>query len=351
MPISLIESNYTMLAAGGTKTFDVNEFVEIYNLIPNGGSITLLNNLTISPTGTPYNGMKFVFNYGGEVIISTFALQIFGYTLTAAEALSAYTIEATYINNSWVVKLNLSKTLGSADSINGGDIIDATIVGSDKLTNSSVTLAKMAPLAARGNIISGGAAGVAQDLIAKTSGQVLAGDGTDVRSLPLAGAITATYSANTLLTALASDSVTTAKILNSNVTTAKIADTNVTIVKVVTDLKTAVSHMDVSFEASEVGEIKIHMPFKGSLTFAYACVSRVLGATDAGTVAFRNNGGAAMTQTTPLSFPASSVVGAGATTNITANNTFVSGDVIFIATAKATAGGRVLLSLTFLKAD
>jgi len=189
MPKSINQEIYTMLAAGGTKTFDVYSSIEEYSLIPNGGSISLLNNLVINPTGAPENGMKFIFHYGGSVTIGSKTLTIFGYAFTAAEALCKYTIECVYVNSSWDVRLILSSDGLGTPSINGSNIQMGTI-DMPQLKASSVALSKIAPLSARGYMTRGGAAGVVEEFDASTSGAILIGDGTDVISVVPTGDVT-----------------------------------------------------------------------------------------------------------------------------------------------------------------
>ena len=89
---------------------------------------------------------------------------------------------------------------------------DATVAAGGALTiaDDAVTNAKLANIA-RGSVKVGGASNAPTDLDAKTSGQILVGDGTDVVSVAVSG--DATLAANGALT-IAADAVTNAKLAN-----------------------------------------------------------------------------------------------------------------------------------------
>ena len=135
---------------------------------------------------------------------------------------------------------------------------------------------------------------------------------------------------------IANDAITTAKILAANVTLAKLES------KLLIDTVVVAA----SFESGEVGAgYKIKMNYAGTIGDIYAVATKALAATDAGTVTIKNNAGTVMTVTTPISFAASDAIGTAYTSAVTANNTFIVGDILTITTAKATVGGKVLISL------
>lgn len=80
-------------------------------------------------------------------------------------------------------------------------------IGTTELANDAVTNDKLANIT-RGSVKVGGASNAPTDLDAKTSGQILVGDGTDVVSVAVSG--DATLAANGALT-IANDAVTLAK--------------------------------------------------------------------------------------------------------------------------------------------
>lgn len=73
----------------------------------------------------------------------------------------------------------------TVDSLAAG----AGTVGTTELADDAVTLAKLADIA-RGSIIVGGASNAPTALSAKTSGQILVGDGTDLASVAVSGDVT-----------------------------------------------------------------------------------------------------------------------------------------------------------------
>lgn len=336
MPKLLSYETYTVAAAGATKAFDVdNTSTDVYKITTTGGgAVALAADMIFTTSGTLRIGQTFVFLYGGQVTIGGFNISFFGTTLSAAQALYEAEITAYYNGTAWEIRVLSDMTTGNVD-LNGANIVAGSIPVT-ALTNSSITLAKMAVLAGRGYLIRGDANGALGGFNAVTSGNLVMGNGTDITSLAMSG--DATINGTGVIT-IANDAVTTAKILNANITTAKLA----------TALATQVVTIACSFEAGEVGAIKFKMPYPGSITNVYAIATKAIANTDAGTVVFKDNAGTTMTVTTPISFAASDPFGTAYSSNITANNTFVASDLITVLTAKPTAGGKVLLSLTILR--
>lgn len=104
----------------------------------------------------------------------------------------------------------------------------------------------------------------------------------------------------------------------------------------------------VSFEAGELGDYKIKIPFACTLTEIYGYATKVIAGTDAGTIVAKNNAGTTMAGST-MTFAISDPRGSAYTVTPTTNNTFVAGDILTLTTAKTTAGGKVQLSLTFTR--
>jgi hypothetical protein len=289
----------------------------------------LTSNLTIDPAGTETEGMEYVFNYGGGVIYDGGTITIFSRLLTATEALYKYTIVCSYIDGAWVVKLLFS----DLSIIPGGYIQDDTVTNA-KLAGS-ITLAKLLA-STRGFLIRAQASGIWTAFNAATSGNLLIGDGTDINSTAMSG--DATINGSGALT-IGNDKITTAKILDASVTAAKLS----------TEVKTIQDRVTVSFETGELGIYKLPMNFSGSVVSVYAEAVKAIAATDTATVVLKDQAGTTMTVTTPIVFAASDAFGTAYSSAVTANNTFVDGDVITVTTAKTTAGGKALVTLELLR--
>lgn len=104
--------------------------------------------------------------------------------------------------------------------------INAALIANDavetaKIKNKAVTLAKMDDIA-QGSIIIGGALNAPTALVAKTSAQILIGDGTDLKSVAVSGDVTI---ANTGAVAIGAKKVTSAMLADTASANAKaIAD-------------------------------------------------------------------------------------------------------------------------------
>ena len=323
----------TIVAAGITKSYDAADAIDIYNLTPSGGAVALVGDVIITATGTLSIGTTYTFKVAAGFTLGAQAFTIMGVALTAAQCLYETRVNCYYNGTTWEVHICADEQSGNV-SIDGGRIVTGTIVSGALVGN--IVNTKLAPMAARGYIPVATNNGAWSSIDAKTSGQFLLGNGTDVVSLPISG--DATVAATGVMT-----------IANLAVTAAKIAATTITPAKLTIEAASELINIAVSFETGEVGAIKIKMPYAGTFKDVYAIATKALAATDAGTVIFKNNAGTTMTVTTPISFAASDAYGTAYTSAITANNTFIKGDIIIIQTAKATVGGKALLSFEILR--
>lgn len=105
--------------------------------------------------------------------------------------------------------------------IDSSEIADGSIDTAD-LADDAVTNAKLANIS-RGSVKVGGASDAPTDLDAKTSGQILVGDGTDIVSVAVSG--DATLAANGALT-IANDAVTNDKLANISRGSVKVGGTD-----------------------------------------------------------------------------------------------------------------------------
>lgn len=111
-----------------------------------------------------------------------------------------------------------------------------------------------------------------------------------------------------------------------------------------TNLSYEFETISASFESGEQCKNRIYIPYNFRLNTIRAVVTKALAGTNAGTVTVSINGGA----TTPsvLSLPASSALDYEDVITFTAGNEHSAGSYIDMTTAKVTAGGKILLTLT-----
>lgn len=192
---------YNIPAAGATKSFDVIDTTNNYEINATGGAVVLLADMNFTTTGTPLKGMMFKFIYSGGVTSNTsggFTVNFFGTALTDAQALVELIVEAYYNGTTWQVMIFADDQTG-LKTINGANIVDGSIP-TLAIADNAITLAKLDDIT-RGSILLGGAANVPSLLNAKTSGYVLIGDGTDLTSAPMSGDITMTATGITTISA------------------------------------------------------------------------------------------------------------------------------------------------------
>lgn len=103
---------------------------------------------------------------------------------------------------------------------------------------------------------------------------------------------------------------------------------------------TSTQNLDVSFETNYVGDFKVRMGYAGTITGAYAFLTKALGAVD-GVITVKNNAGTTMGT---ITFTASDAKGTAQTATFSANNTFSAGDVITFTTSGGSNAGVALVS-------
>ena len=249
------------------------------------GSVTLTSPYTIQTTGTDQEGHFYKFHYKADLDFDSNAFTIMGVTMPEDIDGNEGIIEAYYDGSAWSV--SFAPTFGDTAWITGTMMAAATIA-TGNYTALSVDRA-----------------------------------------------------------ALAATVVDAGKIDTSAVTNAKIAALAVTVDKLENPANEFQVVMPVSFETGEQCDNTITMPYDGTLTSVRYDVTKALAATDAGSITPLVNGGG----TTPsaISLTASKALNASTITSITAGNTFTVGQIIKMTTAKTTAGGKVILTLTFTR--
>lgn len=338
MPKQLSIYKYNITAAGGTVSFDVVDPIDTY-IITATGTPTLLADMTFSTTGTLVEGHFFNIVYTGGVTSNYSGgttVSFFGVDLTDAQAASKCKITAYYDGSSWDVQISPDLSEQQYNPVIWGYLIQDGTLDTSKIGDSKITYAKVQDASTQGMILRSGSGGTFEELDAKTSGNILIGDGTDIDSLPISG--DATLNGSGVLT-ISSNAINNTKINDSAVTTSKL-DPN---------LRYDLIPLRVTFEVNEQCTYKIKMPYAGTVQEIYAQCVHPISATNNGTITPKNNVGTTMTGGL-ITFLASDPLETAYTVTPTANNTFISGDVLQFTTAKGNAGGKVQLSIKILRA-
>ncbi|SVC19002.1 uncharacterized protein METZ01_LOCUS271856, partial [marine metagenome] len=152
---------------------------------------------------------------------STDELNIMDGSATTQATVTLDATDGVVISDGDVMKQALVSDFATYISTN---ITNGTVV-EDDLADDAVTLAKMAAIT-QGSFIVGGAGNAPTALDAKTSGQILVGNNTDLVSVAVSG--DATLAANGALT-IAGDAVTSAKIDDATIVEGDLADDAVTL--------------------------------------------------------------------------------------------------------------------------
>lgn len=129
-----------------------------------------------------------------------------------------------------------------------------------------------------------------------------------------------------------------------------IEDGTIDVLKLDTEARTEVIVIPISFETGYTNAVnKIRMQYAGSVVSMYAVAVKAIAGTDNATIQAKDNGSVNMTGGL-LTFTASDAQNTIVSSAVTANNTFVDGDVLTFLSAKATAGGECLLTIEILRA-
>lgn len=182
-----------IVAGGGTVTIPLTDAIEVIECYTSG-AVVLAANVNLAYSGTPYAGQTlWVLLNLSSLTIGANTVTIFGESITAAliEDLDYLWIKAIYSTTAGKFIVTAFPNFDGTTFITSSYIKDENITTA-KIKDDNVTLAKLADFAARGYMIRGGAAGAPEAFDAKTSGQLVMGDGTDVSSIAMSGDVTIT---------------------------------------------------------------------------------------------------------------------------------------------------------------
>jgi len=338
MPVQNSIYNYSILAAGGTVSLDVRAPYSKY-VIGSTTSVVLLADQEFIHTGTPNQGCTFYIEYIGNIVSNYsggITVSFFGVDLTDAQANSRCDITAYYTAaGTWNVSVRPDFSEQQTNLIIPASLLGGSI-STSKIGDNEITLPKIEQLTSQGYMLRSDASNNIEEFSAKTSGNLLLGNGTTINSTAMSGDITINGSG---VTTIGANKVLTTMIANNNVTTDKLS----------TILQTELLVVPVSFEANEQGPYKIRMPYPGTIIEIYTSAIKPIAATDSGTIILKDGSGTTMTVTTPIVFAPSDIFGTVYASAVTANNSFAVFETITINTAKTTAGGKVLVTLRIVR--
>lgn len=106
MPKLQTSDSYTILAAGGTKTYVSTDVIDVYEL--NATAVVLLADMIFSYSGTPDTACEFKFQYSGGVTSNTsggITVSFFGTNLTDAQSLVPLIIKAYWNGSTWEIMI------------------------------------------------------------------------------------------------------------------------------------------------------------------------------------------------------------------------------------------------------
>jgi hypothetical protein len=262
--------------------------------------------------------------------------------------------------------------VGSAENLAVGVVMSGdisigntgvTAIGADKVLNT------MLANITRGSIKVGGVADAPTDLDAKGDAKILIGDATDIASVAVTGDVTID---NAGLTAIGADKVTKTQIdadiagaglvqavggeldVNADDSTLEV-DTDVlrikalgvTIAKLEAALLKDIVTVPLSFQTGEETVTKIYFPYKVTINKIRSIVMLVIAGTDDGSITGGNIGGASNLGVVTVA--ASSALDTEDDASPDSNNVVAEGGYYQLATAKATDGGKVLVTLEYTR--
>lgn len=382
-PQTLTNKTWVVTNAGGTLALTPSTLPSFSYIVASGGSVTLANDYSITLSALPAKGSSFKIYINGEFNLN-------GHTFTVlGQDVKQYYVSSTAYRNFYFeffvpydgISANtlVFNSFGFENVVSGTDILDATITPA-KLTGN-ITRA-LIDTTGRGRVWVGTGANTTSTLYAAGSGKVLLGDGSDLTSVAVTGDIGIS---STGVTSIAAGAIVNADVSSSAaIARSKLAagtasqvvindgagaltseatlnplrgglgadvssstgfvtfSAGSSTVGALVDSKT----FTVSFESGEQCNNRFKMPCAGTITGAYAVCTKAIAGTDAGTIVLKNAAGTTMTAGT-ITFAASDPLETAYTVTPSANNSFSAGDILYAVTSKSTAGGKVLLTITY----
>ena len=340
--------SYEITSGGGTITIDVTQPIPDFIGLYSTTTFSLLGNWSLEFSATPPVGTKITVGIQLQsVTLNSRKIEIFGSALSQIELRVGGGCYELHYFGGLLIWVN-APVPQQTESIEGDTIKDnslslSTITG---MTSAQIIVADGSDVAQ--------AVDMSGDVTISASGVTAIG-ATKVTNAMLAGSIARTKldsgTADRVLTNNGAGAYTelaqlTAKlgglgIDNSGATGFVTFNAGTASVNPVTDT----NHVNVSFETGYVGDFKVKMGFAGTVTSAYAFLTKTIGAVDA-VITIKNNAGTTMGS---ITFTASDAKGTAQTVAISANNTFSAGDVLTFTTSGGSTTGEALVSYSFTR--
>jgi hypothetical protein len=327
------------LPTSGTVSIPVDastaypDFVHVENIAT--GTVTLVGPLAISPSGTPTAGQKVLVTWNASVTTTGVPITIFGETVPDQLSTKNFIAECIYTGVAWVV--NILTDFAGTGIVSSRELANDA-VSTAKVADDAITNAKLANIT-RGSIKVGGASDAPTDLDAKTSGQILVGDGTDVVSVAVSGDATLSSAGALTIVAGVIEGDAAASAGDRNIAAATIEPSNLTAGARKDSFSIRLDFDD----ASKLGG-QIFLPV------CYNCTVDAVKATLVGaagsdlTVIIKDAFGSVMTGS-QIDVPSATVVGNVITSTVTGNNTMTGGtNMILEPSAAGTLAGHIHLT-------
>ena len=341
-------SMYEITSGGGTITVDVTQPIPDFIGLYSSTTFSLAGDWSLEFSATPPAGTKIVVGIQLQSVTLNFhTIEIFGNHLSQTQMrIGGGCFEIHYLGGTsiWVnvPAPSQNETLGGG-AINDDSLPLSKLTG---MTSAQIILADGSNVAQ--------AVTMSGDATIDASGALAIGSGK-VTNTQLAGSIARTKlasgTADRVLTNNGAGAYTelaqlTAKlgglgVDNSGATGFVTFNAGTASVNAFTDT----NHVNVSFETGYVGDFKVKMGFAGTVTSAYAFLTKTIGAVDA-VITIKNNAGTTMGS---ITFTASDAKGTAQTVAISANNTFSAGDVLTFTTSGGSTTGEALVSYSFTR--
>lgn len=340
--------SYEITSGGGTITIDVTQPIPDFIGLYSTTTFSLLGNWSLEFSATPPVGTKITVGIQLQsVTLNLHSIEIFGNPLSQTQMrIGGGCFEIHYLG-------------GVLIWVNVPAPYQNETIGGSAINDNSLPLSKISGMTSAQIIVADGsdvaqAVDMSGDVTISASGVTAIG-ATKVTNAMLAGSIARTKldsgTADRVLTNNGAGAYTelaqlSAKlgglgIDNSGATGFVTFNAGTASVNPVTDT----NHVNVSFETGYVGDFKVKMGFAGTVTSAYAFLTKTIGAVDA-VITIKNNAGTTMGS---ITFTASDAKGTAQTVAISANNTFSAGDVLTFTTSGGSTTGEALVSYSFTR--